>query len=294
MRMNRLDTKARAQILGMLCEGMSMRAISRLTGASINTVSKLLVDAGLVCARLHDELVRGVRSKRVQCDEIWSFCYAKAKNVKGAKAAPDRAGDVWTWTAIDGDSKLIVSYLIGARDAEYANVFMQDLQQRVVTRMQLTTDGHRPYFEAVDNAFGPWVDYAMLVKTYGNAPASPEARYSPAICTGAIKKEITGAPDPAHISTSYVERSNLSMRMHMRRYTRLTNAHSKKFENHCHMVAIYTLWYNFVRINSAVKMSPAMAASVSTRLWEMADIVAAIDAAEGAPKKRGPYKKRAA
>jgi IS1 family transposase len=271
-----------------------MRAISRLTGASINTVSKLLVDAGLVCARLHDELVRGVRSKRVQCDEIWSFCYAKAKNVKGAKAAPDRAGDVWTWTAIDGDSKLIVSYLIGARDAEYANVFMQDLQQRVVTRMQLTTDGHRPYFEAVDNAFGPWVDYAMLVKTYGNAPASPEARYSPAICTGAIKKEITGAPDPAHISTSYVERSNLSMRMHMRRYTRLTNAHSKKFENHCHMVAIYTLWYNFVRINSAVKMSPAMAASVSTRLWEMADIVAAIDAAEGAPKKRGPYKKRAA
>jgi len=290
--MNKLDAKARAQILGMLCEGMSMRAITRLTGVSINTVSKLLVDAGLTCARLHDELVRGVRSKRVQCDEIWSFCYAKEKNVQRAKAAPDRAGSVWTWTAIDSDSKLIVSYLIGGRDADYANAFMQDLQQRVVTRMQFTTDGHRPYFEVVEQAFGPWIDYAMLVKTYGAAPSSPEARYSPAICTGAVKKEITGTPDPDHISTSYIERSNLSMRMHMRRYTRLTNAHSEKFENHCHMVAIYTVWYNFVRINSAVKMAPAMAAGISSRLWEMADIVAAIDAAEGAPRKRGPYQKR--
>jgi IS1 family transposase len=290
--MNRLDTAQRAQILGMLCEGMSMRAISRLTGASINTVSKLLVDAGLVCARLHDERVRGVRSKRVQCDEIWSFCYAKAKNVAKAKAAPDRAGDVWTWTALDSDSKLIVSYLIGKRDADYAHAFMLDLQERVTSRMQLTTDGHSPYLKAVDDIFGPWVDYAMLVKHYGEPAKSPEARYSPAVCTGATKREISGTPDPAHISTSHVERSNLSMRMHMRRYTRLTNAHSKKFENHCHMVAIYTVWYNFVRINSAVKMSPAMAASITPRLWEMADIVAAIDVAEGAPKKRGPYKPR--
>lgn len=286
--MNKLDAAKRSQILGMLCEGMSMRAIEQLIGVSINTVSKLLIDAGPVCARLHDEMVRDVRSKRIQADEIWSFCYAKEKNVATAKAAPERAGSVWTWTAIDSDSKLIVSYLIGGRDAEYANAFMQDLQQRVVTRMQLTTDGHHPYFEAVDKAFGPWVDYAQLVKTYGNAPAIPEARYSPAICTGAAKKEITGTPDNAHISTSYVERSNLSMRMHMRHYTRLTNAHSNKFENHCHMVALYTVWYNFARINSAVKMSPAMAAGLANGLWSMSDIVAAMDAAEGAPKKRGP------
>jgi len=290
--MNRLDTAQRVQILNMLCEGSSMRAISRITGASINTVSKLLIDAGLVCARLHDERVRGVRAKRVQCDEIWSFCYAKAKNVAKAKAAPERAGDVWTWTALDSDSKLIVSYLIGNRDSEYAHAFMLDLQERISGRMQLTTDGHSPYLTAVDDIFGHWVDYAMLVKKYGEPPKSPEARYSPGVCIGAEKKAITGDPDEKHISTSHVERSNLSMRMHMRRYTRLTNAHSKKFENHCHMVALYTVWYNFVRINSAVKMSPAMAAGISPRLWEMADIVQEIDAAGPKAGPRGPYKKR--
>lgn len=290
--MNKLNTKARVQILNMLCEGMSMRAITRMTGVSINTVAKLLVDAGLTCARLHDDRVRGVRAKRVQCDEIWSFCYSKQKNVKTAKAAPARAGDVWTWTALDSDSKLIVSYLIGGRDTEYAHAFMLDLQERISGRMQLTTDGHGPYLRAVDDIFGPWVDYAMLVKQYGEGPKT-EARYSPAVCIGAQKREVSGTPDPAHISTSHVERSNLSMRMHMRRYTRLTNAHSKKFENHCHMVALYTVWYNFVRINSAVKMSPAMAAGISPRLWEMADIVLEMDIAAGAPKKRGAYKKAA-
>ncbi len=290
--MNKLDTKARAQILHMLCEGTSMRAVSRMTGVSINTVSKLLVDAGLAAARYHDENVCNVKAKRVQCDEIWSFCYAKAKNVKTAKAAPERAGDVWTWTALDSDSKMILSYLVGDRDAEYVLAFMDDLRGRLADRIQLVTDGHKPYLEAVEEAFGNDIDYGMLVKLYGEGPKTPEARYSPAKCIGARREVVTGHIDTRDISTSHVERSNLSLRMHVRCYTRLTNAHSKKFENHCHMVALYTLWYNFVRINGAVKMSPAMAAGVSTRLWEMTDIVALIDAAAPQPGPRGPYKKR--
>jgi IS1 family transposase len=291
--MNKLPLQTRAQILNMLCEGSSIRAISRITGASTTTVLKLLVDAGLACARFHDENVRGVKSKRIQCDEIWSFCYAKAKNVPTAKAAPEGAGDVWTWTALDADSKLIVSYLIGGRDGEYAMAFMDDLRQRLANRVQLTTDGHKAYLQAVDEAFGTEVDYGMLVKMYGEGPKT-EARYSPAVCTGARKESIMGHPDKRHVSTSHVERSNLSFRMHNRRFTRLTNAHSKKFENHCHMIALYTVWYNYARINSAVKMAPAMAAGISTRLWEMADIVGLIDAAAGPVKPRGAYKKRAA
>lgn len=290
--MNKLDTAARAQILNMLCEGMSMRAVSRLADVSINTVFKLLVDAGLACARFHDENVRNVTAKVVQCDEIWSFCYAKAKNVATAKAAPERAGDVWTWTALDSGSKMILSYLVGGRDSEYALAFMDDLRSRLANRVQLTTDGHKPYLQAVEESFGADIDYAMLVKIYGEGPKT-EARYSPAVCLGARKDVVSGRPHKGLISTSHVERSNLSMRMHMRRYTRLTNAHSKKFENHCHMVALYTVWYNYARINSAVKMSPAMAAGVSKTLWSMADIVALIDAAAPAPKPRGPYKKRA-
>ena len=291
--MNKLPVQARAQILTLLCEGSSMRAISRITGVSINTVTKLLIDAGLACARFHDENVHGVKARRVQCDEIWSFCYAKAKNVATAKAAPERAGDVWTWTALDSDSKMIVSYLIGGRDSEYALAFMDDLRGRLVNRVQLTTDGHKAYLNAVEEAFGDDVDYAMLVKMYGEGPKT-EARYSPAICTGARKQAITGNPDKAHVSTSHVERSNLTMRMHMRRYTRLTNGHSKKFENHCHMVALYTVWYNFARINSAVKVAPAMAAGISSRLWEMSDIVALIDAREEAPKRPSTYRKQSA
>ncbi len=291
--MNRLPLEKRAQILSMLCEGSSIRAINRITGASTTTILKLLVDAGLACARFHDENMRGVKAKKIQCDEIWSFCYAKAKNVATAKAAPERAGDVWTWTALDSDSKLIVSYLIGGRDGEYAMAFMDDLRQRLANRVQLTTDGHKAYLQAVEEAFGTDIDYAMLVKLYGEGPKT-EARYSPAVCIGARKEAITGRPDRREVSTSHVERSNLSMRMHNRRFTRLTNAHSKKFENHCHMISLYTTFYNFVRINSAVRTSPAMAAGVSPRLWEMADIVNLIDAAESPAKPRGPYKKRAA
>jgi len=267
-----------------------MRAISRVAEVSINTVTKLLVDAGLACARFHDGAVRGVEAKHVQYDEIWSFCYAKAKNVPSAKAAPDRAGDVWTWTALDRDSKLIVFYLIGGRNAEYANAFMQDVADRLATRVQLTTDGHAPYLRAVEEAFGADVDYAMLVKIYGEEPDA-EKRYSPAQCIGAKKNKVTGKPNKAMISTSHVERSNLSMRMHMRRFTRLTNAHSKKFENHCHMVALYTVWYNFVRTNSAVRMPPAMAAGIAKSPWEMSDIVKLMDAAALKPGRRGPYKK---
>ena len=290
--MNKRSTAQRAQILGMLCDGMSMRAVSRLADVSINTGFKLLVDAGLVCARFHDENVLNVTAKVVQCDEIWSFCYAKAKNVAKAKAAPERAGDVWTWTALDSQSKMILSYLVGGRDAEYALEFMDDLRGRLANRVQLTTDGHKPYLQAVEESFGADIDYAMLVKIYGEGPKT-EARYSPAVCLGARKDVVMGRPHKDLISTSHVERSNLSFRMHMRRYTRLTDAHSKKFENHCHMVSLYTVWYNFVRINKAVKMSPAMAAGVSKTLWTMDDIVALIDAAAPAPKPRGPYKKRA-
>jgi IS1 family transposase len=268
-----------------------MRAVARVCDVSFNTVAKLLIDAGIACARFHDENVRNVKTRRVECDEIWSFNYAKAKNVAKAKAAPARAGDVWTWTALDADSKMILSYLIGDRDSEYALAFMDDLRSRLANRVQLTTDGHKPYLRAVEEAFGADIDYAQLIKIYGEGPKT-EARYSPAECIGIRKEHVMGSPDFAKTSTSYVERSNLSMRMHMRRFARLTNAHSKKFENHCHMVALYTVWYNFARINSAVKMAPAMAAGGSKTLWSMSDIVALIDQVAVAPKKRGPYKAR--
>jgi IS1 family transposase len=292
MSMNKLPLQTRVMILNMLCEGSSMRSISRMTGVSINTVSKLLVDAGKACAAFHDETVRGVTAERVQCDEIWSFTYAKQKNVKEAKAAPEEAGDTWTWTALDSDSKLIISYLVGGRDSEYANAFMDDLAGRLANRVQLTTDGHKAYLEAVEGAFGADVDYAMLVKLYGEPKGKKhERRYSPGECCGTRKDVIEGEPDKAKVSTSHVERQNLSMRMHMRRFTRLTNGFSKKFENHLHMVSLYTVFYNFVRIHKTLKMSPAMAAGVTDELLEMEDIVKLIDAAAPKPK-RGPYKKK--
>lgn len=270
-----------------------MRAISRVTGASFNTVDKLLTDAGLACVSHHEATVRGLKAKRVQCDEIWSFCYAKAKNVPTAKTAPDNAGDVWTWTAIDADSKLIVSWLVGDRDAECAKVFMQDVADRLTSRVQLTTDGHHSYVEAIDGAFGVEVDFAQLIKLYGGSAAQAgESHYSPPKCVGARKQHRTGSPDPKHISTSYVERQNLTMRMHMRRFTRLTNAFSKKIENHCHALALYFLYYNFVRQHGTLRVSPAMAAGLTDRLWSMEDIVGLIDAAQPEPKKRGPYKKQ--
>jgi IS1 family transposase len=289
--MNKLPSAKRTQILGMLCEGSSMRSISRTVDVSINTVAKLLVDAGKVCAAFHDEKVRGVKARRVQCDEIWSFTYAKAKNVASAKAAPEEAGDTWTWTALDADSKLIVSWLVGGRDAEYANAFMNDLASRLASRVQLTTDGHRAYLDAVEGAFGADVDYAQLVKLYGEAPEA-QKRYSPAECVGCRKEAIAGRPEKKHVSTSYVERQNLTMRMHMRRFTRLTNAFSKKFENHMHMVAIYTVWYSFVRIHKTLKVTPAMAAGLSPILWSMEDVAALVEADAPKPGKRGSYKLR--
>jgi IS1 family transposase len=235
-----------------------------------------------------------VKAKRVQCDEIWSFTYAKQKNVETAKAAPDEVGDTWTWTALDADSKLILSWLVGGRDGGYAAQFMNDVAARLANRVQLTTDGHKAYLEAVEGAFGADVDYAMLVKLYGAAPEAAKGRYSPAECVGARKEPIEGAPDRKHISTSFVERQNLTMRMHMRRFTRLTNGFSKKVENHVHMVALYTVWYNFVKMHKTLKMSPAMAAGVSKSLWSMEDVVALVDAAAPKPGPRGPYKKRSA
>jgi IS1 family transposase len=288
-----LDRKTRSQILHMLCEGNSIRAVTRLTGASKNTVIKLLIDAGKACMSFHDENVRNVQSKRVQVDEIWSFTYAKQKNVAGAKAAPDGAGDTWTWTALDADSKMILSYFVGGRDGECAMWFVDDLRARLANRVQLTSDGHKAYLEAVEGAFGGDIDYAVLHKVYGASSEAAKGRYSPAECIGTTKNRIEGDPDPAHVSTSYVERHNLTMRMHMRRFTRLTNAFSKKVENHAYAVALHMMYYNFVKVHSKLRMSPAMAAGVSQRLWEIGDIVALIETEETKKdRKRGPYKSR--
>lgn len=289
--MNKLPLTKRTQILAMLCEGSSMRSISRVADVSINTVSKLLVEAGEACLSIHDEAVRNVKASRIQCDEIWSFCHAKQKNVAAAKAAPEGAGDVWTWTAIDADTKLIVSYYVGDRSGESAMVLMDDLQGRLANRVQLTTDGHRTYLEAVEGTFGGDVDYAQLVKLYGPTITTP-GRYSPAECIGAKKVRVEGNPDIAHVSTSYVERQNLTMRMSMRRFTRLTNAFSKKIDNHIHALALYFVFYNFTRIHKTLRMSPALAAGITDRLWSLEDVVAKIDEMAPAPKPRGPYKKR--
>lgn len=289
--MNKLDAKARAQVLHLLCEGNSIRAVTRVTGVSKNTVTKLLIDAGKACTAYHDEHVRDVKASRIQCDEIWSFTYSKQKNVANAKRQDLAYGDTWTWTALDADSKLIVSWLVGGRDSDYAIGLVDDLCLRLANRVQLTTDGHKAYLEAVEGAFGGDIDYAMLVKLYGAAPESAMGRYSPAECTGIRNTRIEGNPDIEDVSTSCVERNNLMIRMHMRRFTRLTNAFSKKIENHAYAVALHVMYYNFVRMHSTLRMSPAMAAGVSDRLWEVSDIVALIEAEEAkVDRKRGPYK----
>ena len=291
--MNKLPLAKRAQILAMLCEGSSMRSISRVADVSINTVSKLLVEAGEACTAFHDANVHGVKARRVQVDEIWAFVYAKEKNVAAAEAAPDGAGDLWTWTAIDADSKLIVSYFVGDRDGECAAWFMNDVARRLANRVQLTSDGHKAYLEAVEGAFGADVDYAQLVKLYGAAPDGTKGRYSPAERTGIKKTRIEGNPDMQHVSTSYVERQNLTIRMQMRRFTRLTNEFSKKAENHLHALALYFTFYNFGRIHKTLRVSPAMEAGVSDRLWSWNEIADMIDAHHAKPVgKRGPYKKR--
>lgn len=291
----RLSTEKRAQILRTLCEGNGMRATGRLCDVAQNSVLTLLEQAGQACLWMHDDLVRNLKAERVQCDEVWAFCYAKQKNVAKAKAAPEGAGDVWCWTGLCATSKLIVSYHVGGRNGDDARIFLRDLEARLVNRIQLTTDGHRAYITAVEEAFErTGVDYAMLDKIYGTATGrSAEARYSPTPCIGTRRLVRQGNPDPAHVSTSYVERSNLSVRMTNRRYTRLTNGFSRKWQNHVHMLALGFAAYNFCKQHKAHKLSPAMAAGVADRLWTFEDIVERIDYYAEPPKPRGPYKKRA-
>jgi IS1 family transposase len=270
--MNRLRNERRAQVIGALIEGNSIRSTCRMTGACKDAVLKLIRDMGTACATFHNEVVRAVKVQRVQCDEVWSFCYAKEKNVPIEKQGTG-AGSVWTWTAIDADSKLVLSYLCGERDASWACKFMEDLASRVTTRIQITTDGHRAYAEAVEGAFGMDVDYAMLIKLYGAPTDSPDTRYSPAQCIGIRTGILSGNPDRKHISTSFVERQNLNLRMGVRRFTRLTNAFSKKFENHCHMVAIYHAYYNFCRVHQTLRVTPAMEAGIMDHVWSIIGLV---------------------
>lgn len=279
--MNKLSREDRAKILHLLCEGSSIRAITRLTGASKNTVSKLLVDAGRACAAYQDRVLRNLPCKRVQVDEIWSFVYAKQKNVPTAKSAPINSGDVWTWTALDADTKLLASFYVSDRSYGAAREFIADLADRLAHRVQLTSDGHKSYLQAIVDAFGNDIDYAILIKKYGNeGGSSPERRYSPAVCVGIEKDPIIGSPDAKHISTSFVERQNLTMRMNMRRFTRLTNGFSKKIENHACAVALHAMYYNFIRLHQTIKTTPAMAAGVTDRLWEMTDLVEMIESFE--------------
>ncbi len=294
--MRKLDTKARALMLRLLLEGNSIRATTRIADVSKNTVTKLLEDAGKVCAAYHDEHVRNVKAAHVQADEIWSFCYAKERNVAEAKAAPADAGDIWTWTAMDRDSKLMISYTVGDRSQATAREFMFDLASRLANRIQLTTDEHGGYLKAVTDAFSGDVDYAMLIKQYGDLTGQKghERKYSPAECTGAKKEAIFGKPDMDQVGTSHIERQNLTMRMGMRRFTRLTNAFSKKAENHAYAVSLHFMYYNFCRTHKTLRMTPAMAAGLVSSPWEVSDIVALVEKAEveAAPKVRGPYKPR--
>lgn len=279
MPMNKLTPEKRAQALQMMAEGISLRAMTRLTGISRTTLIKLLEDAGQAFSEYMDRTLVNLPCKRIQVDEVWAFCYAKQKNVATAKKAPPGAGDIWTWVGLDADTKLAASFFVGGRDGDAALEFMTDLAGRLVNRVQLTSDGHKAYLDAVEEAFGADIDYAQLVKIYGQAPEG-QRRYSPAICTGAIKHKVEGNPDPKHVSTSFVERQNLNIRMGNRRMTRLTNAFSKKAENHAHMMAIYFMHYNFVRLHQTLKVTPAMAAGVTSKLWEMSDMVAILEAWE--------------
>jgi len=280
--MNKLPTEKRIQILHLLCEGNSLRATARLSDTAFNTVAKLFVDAGKACADYQDRALRNLSCRRLQLDEIWSFVYAKQKNVPGAKSAPADAGDVWTWVAIDAQTKLVPSWRVGDRSSETAMAFVDDLAARLASRVQITTDGHRPYLEGIEGAFGGDIDYAMLVKVYGASPEG-EKRYSPAECIGTMRQRIEGNPDPRHVSTSFVERQNLTMRMSIRRFTRLTNAFSKKIENHALSVALHYMYYNFCRIHKTLRVTPAMAAGVTDRLLGVADIVKVLEDWEPAP-----------
>ncbi|MCZ0942670.1 MAG: IS1 family transposase [Gammaproteobacteria bacterium] len=290
--MNTLPRHRKTLILKCLVDGMSIRATARIADVSRNTVAQLLVDAGKVCAAYQDGALREVRASRVQVDEIWSFVYAKEKNVPRAVNAPQSAGDVWTWVALCADSRLVPSWWVGDRSGATAIEFMDDLRGRLANRVQLTSDGHRAYLEAVEGAFGGNVDYAQLVKIYGHPDGEEARRYSPAVCIGARKEAITGNPRMEDVSTSYVERQNLTMRMSMRRFTRLTNAFSKKLENHVHALALHFMHYNFCRVHASLKGTPAMAAGVADRMWEIGDIVAMVEAAMPKPNRPATYRKR--
>ncbi len=273
--MNKLSSEQRVRVINCLVEGNSIRATVRLTGVAKNTVVKLLADVGRACSIYQDKAFRNLSCKRIQCDEVWSFVGCKEKNTTD-KNREKGWGDCWTWTALDADTKLIPCWYVGTRDANAAYHFMHDLSARLAHRVQLTTDGHRPYLAAVQDAFGDNIDYAQLVKIYGEG-AKTEARYSPAQCMGTRRAVITGNPDHDHISTSHVERHNLTIRMGNRRFTRLTNAFSKKVENHEHMLALFFCYYNYAKIHQTLRVTPAMQAGVSTRVWELSDIVALID-----------------
>ena len=271
--MNRLSLADRSRILGCLVEGNSLRATTRMIGVSINTVTKLLVDVGTACSLYQNEVLRNLPCKRIQCDEIWSFCYAKQKNVAPWKQGVFGYGDVWTWTAICADTKLVPSWLVGQRDAFYAEKFVCDLRGRLAKRPQVTTDGLKLYLKPMDEVFGAEVDYAMLVKLYGAAEGNQqERRYSAGQCCGTITGTVSGDPDPVHVSTSFVERQNLTMRMSMRRFTRLTNGFSKKIENHEHAVALHYMHYNFARIHKTLRVTPAMQAGIADHVWALEEI----------------------
>jgi IS1 family transposase len=269
--MNRLDRALQIRVVAALVEGNSLRSTARMTGVARNTITSLLIDLAEACAAYHNTYVRNLKVRRLQCDEIWNFVGAKAKNTTSEKKA-EGWGDTWTWTALDADTKLCVSYLVGGRDLGWATEFMQDCASRIKNRVQITTDGHRAYLEAVENAFGADIDYAQLQKIYG-APIENESRYSPARCIGCEMKTVSGNPDPKHVSTSYVERQNLSMRMSIRRFTRLTNAFSKKVESHAAAVALWFTYYNFCRVHQTLRVTPAMEAEIADHVWDIAELI---------------------
>ena len=292
--MNKLPVAKRAMIINMLVEGMSMRAIARVADVSFNTVAKLLRDAGEACAAYHDENVHGVFGRRhIQCDEIWSFTYAKEANLPAAKAPPEHAGDTWTFTALDTESKLLVSYLVGPRDGQSALALMDDLRGRLEDRPQISTDGLKAYVDAVDGAFGGDVDFAQIIKTYGTDPGDEATRrYSPAVCTGIEKVPVWGNPDMSTAGTSHVERHNLSMRMGMRRFTRLTNAFSKRVEKHVAMVHLYAVHYNFCRVHKTLRVTPAIEAGIDSTMRDAEWIVSLIDARAPKPRRPKTYRQR--
>jgi IS1 family transposase len=290
--MNRLSSNKREQVIACLVEGNSIRATVRMTGVAKNTVTKLLVDLGTACSVHMDTTMRDLPCQRLQVDEIWAFVGAKQRNVTADKAEAGW-GDVWTWVALDADTKLVPTYRIGNRDLEEAIAFMEDVSRRLHNRVQLTTDGHRPYITAVERAFDGKVDYAQLIKIYGRTgdDRKPNRRYSPAECIGADPIKITGKPDPAHISTSHVERQNLTMRMSMRRFTRLTNAFSKKVENLAAAVSLHFAYYNFCRVHQTLGTTPAVAAGITDHTWTLAELIGLLEAAEATPITRGRYVK---